>query len=203
MKRTWREELPHYGQILTTKRTIVDFIRDADNPVTVNTIWLMVLGLDHPESRLRLYSVCARLYYLSKLVYKGKNGLKKLPDAKYKKGLFEGHAETVDEIMYAVEHWNVETPMEHMEISRAHAEEVFARLTVLEDIWCRFLACLWEQAYIPEYAYAFEYVMKKDVIDLVSPEYTEESDLFPQNYEDFNYTEGIVVEFENIAISIF
>ena len=71
---------------------------------------------------------------------------------------------------------------------------VFAR--ILKELWCRFLSYLYEQAYIPEYAYALEYVVNH--ADLPFPEYGEWG-FFPTNYPDFDYTEGISEYYENIS----
>ena len=73
MRKTYKSaclaELPHYGQILTNRETIVDYMWAVDHDVTINALYLLAAGIESPENRLRLYAVCARLYYLSRLVY--------------------------------------------------------------------------------------------------------------------------------------
>ena len=96
-------ELGHVGQIVTTRKTINEFIRDIQSPVTYNTVYLISKGLKGDYDQLKLYSVCSRLYYLSKLVYVGKTGIVKLGAEKYRKSIFEPHAETVEEVRYILE----------------------------------------------------------------------------------------------------
>lgn len=40
-----KNELGHAGQIVTTRKTITDFIRDIQSPVTYNTVYLISEGL--------------------------------------------------------------------------------------------------------------------------------------------------------------
>ena len=89
---------PLVGQIVTTRRTIMEFLWDIQAPVTNNTVYLISKGLVGEWDYLRLLSVCARLYYMSKLVYRDKDGVKKLSANSVSKKIFESHAETQDEI---------------------------------------------------------------------------------------------------------
>ena len=89
---------PLIGQIVTTRRTIMEFIWDIQASVTHNTVYLISKGLVGEWDYLRLLSVCARLYYLSKLVYRDKAVVKKLNAVQYRKQIFDSHAETQDEI---------------------------------------------------------------------------------------------------------
>ncbi|MCR5835655.1 MAG: hypothetical protein K6G88_04040 [Lachnospiraceae bacterium] len=94
------KSLGHGGQIITTRWTILDFIRDIQCPVAYNSVYLISEGLYGREDYLRLYSVCSRLFYLSKLVYKGEDGVKKLGADQYWIKIFEPNAETREEIVY-------------------------------------------------------------------------------------------------------
>ena len=49
------------------------------------------------------------------------------------------------------------------------------------------MACVTEQAFVSEYAYAIEYVIKHDG-KLLKPEIAE---LFPTNYPDYDFQSGI------------
>ncbi len=126
-------ELGHAGQIITTKKSIKYFIQEIQVSVAYNTVYLISDGLLGQYDKLRLYSTCSRLYYLSKLVYESKNGVSKLE---------------------------------------------------------------------PELAYAFDYVIKNRG-ELRNPEFLAEWSMFPCNYENYNYTEGIAEYFEDVMEGIF
>ena len=90
--------LIHPGQIITTKKIIKTVLWEASLEVSPGAIMLLHTGLNTQEDYLRLFSVAARLEYLGRLVYKGKEGIKK-PDLKvYDYWLFEMSSDTRDEI---------------------------------------------------------------------------------------------------------
>ena len=190
--------LPHPGQILTTKKTILSFINDIDMSVTDNTVYLLTYGLNSQEDYLRLYATCARLYYLSKLVYLGKDGVRKLEMERYIKELFEARAETPDEILHIM---NLQKSESISAYSKQDAIKVFEKLQKLQPLWCHSISCVWEQIYIPELAYAFDYVLRHD--DCPMPEFKSEWSLFPDNIENYNYTEDIAAYFDDVMITCF
>lgn len=184
----------HGGQIITTRRTILDFIRDIQSPVSYTTVYLISEGISGREHYLRLYSVCSRLYYLSRLVYKGADGIKKLNAEQYRIKIFGPHLETREEIVYILK-LMYETGEQTMEImDDSHVDQVFQCLDILEKLWSRGISCVHEQISIPELAYDFDYVVKHRGV-LPEPEFQWDWSLFPWNYESFNYTEGIAEAF--------
>ncbi len=193
-----RTELPHSGQIITTKRTINDFISDIEMPVTINTVYLLAGGTCTEEDKIRLFSICARLYYLSKLIYKGTEGNSKLNAEEYRKQLFDVHGETVEEIVSILEQKRFDRDGKN--VTPASPTQVYHQLCVLEQLWCRGISCLSEQIYIPELAYEFEYVFNHGA-DIPCPEFAG-TDIFPNNYSDFDYDKGIAKEFGNLMLSI-
>ena len=193
-------EKPLIGQIVTTRRTIMEFIWDIQGPVTNNTVYLISKGLVGEWDYLRLLSVCARLYYLSKLVYRDKAGVKKLSAAQYRKQIFEPHAETQDEINAILHKMYKEHSDERL--NDDNTDLVGRCLMIIEKLWCTSIACAYEQIYIPELAYAFEYVVKRRG-ELPEPVFRGASSLFPDNYENYNYSEGIAEYFEDVMGSIF
>ena len=195
-----KSSLPHSGQILTTKGTIIDHIWDISSAVSENTVLLIAMDKDTPDYHLRLYSVCAKLYYLSKLVYRGKNGIVKLSAERYKKELFEGWTETAEEVTSILERYNSKLNC-HTAITDQLVDYTYRCLQLVEALWCTFIACSAEQAYIPEYAYAFEYVINHKG-NLPMPEYPRPA-FFPNNYRDFNYSEDIAAYFCEITEGIF
>ena len=194
--------LGHGGQIITTRWTIISFIQDIQIPVAYNTVYLISEALSGREDYLRLYSVCSRLYYLSKLVYKGENGVKKLTAEQYRRYIFEPCAETREEIvgilkrMYKKSGKSAEIPDD------SHIDLVIQCLSIIEKLWSKGISCVCEQIYIPELAYAFDYVIKHRG-QLPAPEFQGSWSIFPQNYEAYNYTEGIAEDFENVMESLF
>ena len=85
MKKSRREyQLPHYGQIITTRQTIKDSIWEFDHDICYDTAVLIALGREHSEYKLRLYSICSRLQLISRLIYRSRGGYvipdRKMPD---------------------------------------------------------------------------------------------------------------------------
>ena len=191
---------PIVGQIVTTRRTIIEFIWDIQMPVTNNTVYLISKGLAGEWDYLRLFSVCARLYYLSKLVYRDKEGVKKLSAAQYRKQIFEPRAETQEEIKAILDTMYKEHS--DKKLGDDNIDLVVRCLMIIEKLWCSSMACLCEQIYIPELAYAFEYVVKRRG-ELPEPVFCSADSLFPDNYESYNYSEGIAKYFEDVMGSIF
>ena len=109
--------------------------------------------------------------------------------------LFDPLAETKEEIFRLLEHWNRKIPEDPVPCSIETTGQVYQKMEILKDLWCTFLSCTNEQAYIPEYAYAFEYAFKHGEI-LKMPKYPGKWCLFPQNYRNFDYTEGIARYFD-------
>ncbi len=109
VKRKRREYLlPHYGQIITTRHTIKETIWDCESDICYNTAILIALGRDDKNYMLRLYSICSKLCFISKMVFRGKNGLKLIDrkslydiydeyEDKSKEGMakFDGHEEEI------------------------------------------------------------------------------------------------------------
>ncbi len=83
-----------------------------------------------------------------------------------------------------------------------HVNRVFRCLEIIEQLWCKSIACVCEQIFIPELAYAFDYVIKNRG-ELREPEFLGEWSMFPCNYENYNYTEGIAEYFEDVMEGIF
>ena len=200
-KRESRFWLPHPGQIITTKHNIIyEQIWNIDQAVTWNTVILIGRGHVDPDYGIRLYSVCSRLYFLSKLIYRDKDGLlTKLSAKRYEKELFEGFAENEREVAEILDRYDIHKQIDGS--SEEFVSYVFHCLKLIEAIWCNFIACVPEQAYISEYAYAFEFVMDHKG-KLPMPEYKFPCSLFPTNYEEFNYSDNYEY-YDSIMISNF
>lgn len=194
--------LGHAGQIITTRESIIGFIWDNEIPVAYNTLYLIAEYLNGRRHDVRLYSICSRLYYLSKLVYWGKKGVCKLTAEEYKKGLFDPHAENFREICDALASVDKNYSNLDMREYKDFFQDLIWSFMLIKDLWCKNIACLYEQVYIPELAYAFEYIVERKG-DLPWPDIEGNSSLFPGNYENYNYTEGIAERFQEEMISMF
>lgn len=119
---------------------------------------------------------------ISCLVYKGKNGrYKKLSAERYKYEIFEGYAETVEEVFERTKYAG---------ISELDAENIHKMIWQIADVVCSMIACMDEQAFVSEYAYAIDYVIRHSG-NLSKPEM---GLLFPKNYPEYHYWESPLIE---------
>ncbi len=193
-----KNEVPHYGQIITTRKMIIEYMRDMRHSIVYNTVILLALGQRMRFYKLRLYDVCSKLQFLSRLVYEKKDGIGKLEEGKYLHELFDEHAETPEEILSVLEYWDEACGI-NIALSKADIKEIFAKLQIIEKLWGRFMSCKYELPFIGEFAYAFEYVYDNGGWIVPIPEYSDEYTLFPCNYKCFNYWTGISEFFLDIS----
>ena len=195
-----KNEMPHQGQIITTKDNIIhEQIWSIMFAVTENAVILIGRGHEDPDYNIRLFSLCSSLYYLSKLVYRGKDGITKLRAKRYEKELFDGLAGTEREVAELLNEYGIHQQIDNS--SKRFASDVFHCLKLIEALWCHFISCVPEQAYIPEYAYAFEYVMEYGG-KLPMPEFMEPF-LFPINYVGYDNRSELSEYYDKIMISSF
>ena len=186
----YNKNLPHYGQILTTKASIEDYMWDISHPVDIITPYLLANGVDGQDNLIRLYSVCARVYFLSKLVYYNGSEIVKLSYKEYETGLFDPFLEDKNELRIRLEMHQDDLSSDGLSVTDELVDEVWNAFVILKALWCRFLSCLHEQVYIHEYAYALKYVFDHKG-KLSMPDYRYASSIFPDNYEDYHNGEGI------------
>lgn len=99
MRKNRREyPLPHYGQIVTTRHTIEETIWDYESDVCYNTAVLIALGRDDKNYMFRLYSICSKLCFISKLIFRSENGLK-LIDRKSLYSIFDEYEDKTKAVM--------------------------------------------------------------------------------------------------------
>ena len=171
--------LPHNGQIPTLKKTIKLEMWDKDLQIINSLIRCQLCPLDSAEYKNNLIIAASLLERISCLVYRRKDGTYRKPSQeKYAKEIFERYTETVDE----VSEWATKNGSE--EKDAAHMHKVLWKIA---DLVCPMMACITEQAFTSEYAYAIDYVIRHDG-DLPKPEMKE---IFPVNYPEFRYMEGI------------
>ena len=135
-------------------------------------------------------------------MYRGKAGVCKLSAEQYKSKIFDPRAETPDEVYQTLIYVDKKYEELNSERDQGFLEDIqncFERLT---DLWCKNLACFVEQVYVPELAYAFEYIVERRG-KLPKPEFNGDWSLFPKNYDDYNCTEGVAAYFDDVMITCF
>lgn len=174
-----QKKLPHSGQILTTKSTIIEYIREIDYYVCTGLLQYIIAGKENEYYRMTLYKVCSKLWFLSKLVYKNNhNIIVKLASIKYKELLFDGYLETREEIV---------SLQKTLQFNSSDIDYVCNCLQFIELLWCQMISCRTEQVFISELTYAADYVINRK--GNIEPPTFDSNSLFPQNYHDFHYKE--------------
>ena len=151
-------------------RRLIDIFRyEPDSPEYKNCI-VMAAVLFEQISCL-VYNRSTRRDFSRKYYHK--------PDVKwYKEEIFEGPVETVEEV-------SLRLAKSHL--NGADPKYVHTIIWQIADLVCPMMADEGEQAFVSEYAYAIDYVIKHKG-DLEKPEM---DFLFPKNYDDFRPQEGI------------
>ena len=128
------------------------------------------------------------LHRISRLVYFKEGRYQKLPIEKYYYYIFEGDAETPEEVCDWIKTLGRNCSwIEQYGITQEKANHIFKLIWQIADLVCPMMACNVEQAFVSEYAYAIEYVIHHNG-DLPKPKILE---LFPTNYPDYEYDAGI------------
>lgn len=166
----------HWKQIPATYATLRDEFF-GKGPIAVYALIKCVLREGKPEYKNYLVVAADCFERLSCLVYRSGGRFKKPPAEKYKRKVFDVWAETPEELRGRIEECG----------DAALTERCFKTIRRIADIVCPMMACMDEQGFVSEYAYAIDYVIKRGG-DLPEPLMR---GLFPTNYPDYNYTEGV------------
>ena len=150
--------IPHCGQIITSKEMIEELAHSLCHHVPINTLWLLVNGIEGEEAKLRLYSICSELHMLSRLIYKSDDGFHKLEVEEYIKRIFEPLTETRDEVLRLI------FDRVTKDINKKMIDDSYNCLKILELLWGQALACVSELVFIHELAYDLEYVLCHKII---------------------------------------
>ena len=182
--KTLRYDYVHWGQIPTKKRVIKTALW-FDGHKAVRAL-LNALTSEQGSYVQKNYMLIAAAIFerISCLIYSGSDGLyHKLPEKTYRIELFEDWAETPEEVLgrIRIDGYTLEK-----------AEHIHKLIWQVADLVCQMMECITEQAFVSEYAYAIAYLIRHDG-DLPKPEI---GWMFPTNYEDYKYTEGIAKEID-------
>ena len=187
MKKSKYDRL-HPKQILTTKKMIRRELSFEGGEAIEALLRCLSCETGSPEQK--NYMVVAAMYFerISRAVYEDKDGsFRKLDIRRYYEEIFTGYAEDPEEVLWRTERYGV-TP--------ESAEHIFKLVWQVADLICPMMACVSEHAFVFEYAFAIEYVIKHNG-DLPKPEIKL---LFPSNYPEYNYTEGIAEEIQKYCL---
>lgn len=176
-----KTELPHYGQILTRKAAIRGYISDNSDWVNRGLLYCIVNGMDDTQYQSVLHAACSKLWFLSKMVYRSKNGIVKLPIKTYETELFDGMLETEEEV---ADH------LGYMKLDKSRSGYAYKCLQPIKQLLCHMIGCEAEQVFVSELVYAVDYVLRRNG-EVEAPIFDRPCDLFPSNYKDFHYNEGI------------
>ena len=172
----------HPGQIPTMYKVIKSELLHASMPTVYSLLKCFTYETGSDKYINQVLVTANLLERVSRLVYKGKDGqYKKLPEERYKYYLFEGWAETVEEVCERAKREGITEP---------DAEFIHKTIWQIADVVCPMISCMGEQAFVSEYAYAIDYVIMHKG-DLPKPEI---EILFPKNYPDYHYWKGPLVE---------
>ena len=172
----------HYGQIPTLYQALKSEVSKSGTAAIFSLLRCFTYDVDSNDYMIQVLLTANYLERISCLVYKSSDGkYKKLSENKYKKAIFESYAETPREIYDRIQKYRV---------SETEAEWIHKMIRQIADLVCPMIVCMSEQAFVSEYAYAIDYVIRHGR-DLPKPDI---DGLFPRNYPDYNYWEGPFVD---------
>ncbi len=172
----------HYGQIPTLYQALKSELSKSGTAAIFSLLRCFTYDVDSNDYMIQVFLTANYLERISCLVYKGKDRkYKKLSENKYKKVIFESYAEIPQEIYDRIREYG---------ISETEAELIHKMVWQIADLVCPMIACMSEQAFVSEYAYAIDYVIRHGR-DLPKPDIAV---LFPRNYSDYNCWEGTFVD---------
>ena len=168
----------HPGQIPTTAAAIRTALREQECAAFYSLLRCFSAEVGSPVYCNRVIVAASHFERVACLVTRDKTGgWRKLPEEAYKT-IFVHYAETEEEVAERLADLGV--PPER-------AGEIFRTLRRIAALVCPMMACATEQAFLSEYAYAIDYVIRRGG-DLPQPEIAE---LFPTNYPDYDPAAGI------------
>ena len=174
----------HPKQIPTKKSVISHELWSMANAAIDSLLKCLASPDNSFKQKNYLIAAASMLERISCLVYRSKDGeYRKLPIKSYYKEIFEGRAETPEEVDDIIARYGVHSK---------DAVKIHKLVWQIADLVCPMIACISEQAFVSEYAYAIEYVIQHDG-NLPKPNITL---LFPDNYPEYHFGEGIARELE-------
>ena len=171
----------HYGQIPTSYKAVKAETFNSSIHAISSLLKCFAYAIDSSDYTIQVFVTANYFEHISRLVYKSNGRSKKLSSERYKYLIFKGVAETPQEVSYR---------MQKLSVAEADVEKIFKQVWQIVDLICPMIACMDEQAFVQEYAYAIDYVIRHNC-DLPKPEI---SSLFPKNYLDYEYWKGSIVE---------
>lgn len=172
----------HYGQIPTLYKALRDELSKSGTSAIFSLLRCFTYDVDSNDYMIQVFLTANYLERISCLVYKGSDGKYKKPAEKiYRNAVFEGYAETPQEIYERIREYG---------ISKTEAELIHKMVWQIADLVCPMISCMCEQAFVSEYAYAIDYVIRHGG-NLPKPDITV---LFPKNYPNYKFWEGALID---------
>ena len=172
----------HPKQIPTLRKTIKEELIFSSFSTILSLLKCFTFEIDSDQYTNQVIVTADYFERISRLVYKGKNGqYRKLTAEKYDYEIFVGLAETPEEVSDEIKRFGTAVEDEKL---------IFKMVRQISDLVCPMMACMEEQAFVSEYAFAIDYVIRHKG-DLPKPDM---GLLFPKNYPEYNYWEGTIVE---------
>ena len=142
----------HYGQIPTLYQALKSELSKSGTAAIFSLLRCFTYDVDSNDYMIQVLLTANYLERISCLVYKSSDGeYKKLSENKYKKAIFESYAETPHEIYDRIQKYRV---------SETEAEWIHKMIWQIADLVCPMIACMSEQDFVNEYAYAKDYVIR-------------------------------------------
>lgn len=160
-----------YGLVETKRKYIVEVLRSKSRQILQAMLFCIYAGPEHPLYNLNLLSASMHLSALFSLVYKGKDGYKKLSKRRYEAWVFEAYGETKEEI---------EDVLKSLGFSPSEEDilETYKILYAIKPLILEWLTYTHEIVYASEFAYHIDYCIKNHITSLPEPEGV----LMPSNY---------------------
>ena len=175
-------DTPHYGQIVTFPNFIEKTLGDMALNFARQTLYCIAYGPKGNEYKLNLLAAAMDLRNISRYVAFIDGTLTKPDSSLYEEELFTAYMETEDEVKDHLEFWFPDC--------KVSSEYVFKCLEAMKPLIIRWVSADYEMLFTSEYAYLIDYVIRRKG-DVPYPA----EGLFPKNFKDFNYIEGIAKEF--------
>lgn len=175
----WYQDIPWWG-IMTTRRSIIQYIEQIDHEVSYKLVFCMVTPKDHPRYLPTMICLCMKLQMLNYMRYRTDKGIRKLTAEQYNHRIFDGVLETEQELGDTI--WTMNPALaDDPDVVSA----LWKNLKVIRVLWCNMIASHEDRPWINEMMYTFDYVMSHKYVPM--PKYKGDNLILPCNYRNFHF----------------
>jgi len=167
----------HYGLVVTRKKDINTVLSAKGYDILSSIIFCIFVGPEHELYDSNLLVASMNLYTIGILIYKGKNGYKKLSKRKYEVEIFEAFGETQEEVNTILNRLGFRPTSDELEY-------VYNVLYAIKPLLIEWISYTHEIVFEYEFAYHIDYCIRNKVVQLPEPNI---DILFPTNFPtDYN-----------------